>query len=217
MCFSATASFGASFLLFIIGFMTCAQIKKRSYTLMCLTPLLFALQQFAEGVVWLTLGSLQSSLLQAIAAYFFMFFAYCIWPLWIPLSLYLVEPQELRKKILQVLTTVGAIVGMYLLYVLCTRPMHVQAYEHHIAYGISNCAFMEYFMDALYLVATVGAFFTSSLAGMRLMGIMGMAFAIFSYYYAYCCFGSVWCFFAAILSLFLYWIVRRANYVGTAF
>ena len=65
MCFSATASFTAAVTLSALGAATLTQIRSRRELLLGSVPLLFSIQQFSEGLVWLTrddasLGSIHS-------------------------------------------------------------------------------------------------------------------------------------------------------------
>jgi hypothetical protein len=55
MCFSATASFTAGATLSALGIATLTQIRSRRELLLGSFPLLFAIQQFIEGLVWLTI------------------------------------------------------------------------------------------------------------------------------------------------------------------
>lgn len=56
MCFSAPASFALSGILTGFGAASIKQSSSRSRRLFAAIPLLFAAQQAAEGIVWLTVG-----------------------------------------------------------------------------------------------------------------------------------------------------------------
>ncbi len=56
MCFSATGSFGVAAVIAGIGAVAIHQEKPPSHKLLALVPLLFAAQQVAEGVVWMTIN-----------------------------------------------------------------------------------------------------------------------------------------------------------------
>ncbi len=77
MCFSATASFTASFSLSVLGVATPTQTTSKKQLLLATFPLLFAIQQFFEGVVWLNLDN-QSSRVYYIGIYVFFGFCYGI-------------------------------------------------------------------------------------------------------------------------------------------
>ena len=55
MCFSASASFGAGIVLSSIGIATITKTQSRSQLSLAFIPLIFAVQQFSEGFLWLSL------------------------------------------------------------------------------------------------------------------------------------------------------------------
>ena len=54
MCFSATASFSAGAVLLGLGTLTVKSAHRRRELPLAAIPLLFAIQQLTEGVIWLT-------------------------------------------------------------------------------------------------------------------------------------------------------------------
>jgi len=54
MCFSATASFSAGAVLLGLGTLTVKSAHRRRKMVLAAIPLLFAIQQLSEGVIWLT-------------------------------------------------------------------------------------------------------------------------------------------------------------------
>ena len=98
MCFSATASFTAAAVLSTTGVVTLKKAKSTSELPLASIPLLFGIQQAIEGIVWISFGS---TLLNTIAAYGFLFFAYVLWPILVPIATLLVETHPLRRRILQ--------------------------------------------------------------------------------------------------------------------
>ena len=114
MCFSATASFSAAGALTIIGgFSIKESVAKKSHFLLALTPLIFALQQFIEGFVWIGINNNNSSLTQA-ASTTFLFFALFFWIVWIPTVAYSLESRKKVKTFFSSLITIGIIFGLYL-------------------------------------------------------------------------------------------------------
>jgi hypothetical protein len=87
MCFSATASFTAGITLSVLGVTTLKQVPSRREFLLGTFPLLFAIQQFSEGLVWLTLGQDSLNPINTLVTYNFLFFATVIWPILCPLAL----------------------------------------------------------------------------------------------------------------------------------
>ena len=66
MCFSATASFGASTILMGAGIVTLKMVKDPKQIMFASIPILFSIQQFTEGFVWLTYHNAQYVLMQQI-------------------------------------------------------------------------------------------------------------------------------------------------------
>ena len=94
MCFSAGASFVASGGLAIVG-VASLKVAKKEERIIALIPLAFALQQAIEGVQWL---SLQSGCPSLPLGYGFLFFAFIFWPVYVPLTVYLLDKK--KRKIL---------------------------------------------------------------------------------------------------------------------
>ena len=133
MCFSATASFVTTAVLISLG---CYALKNafqfnKKYLVLAFIPLLFALQQFFEGLEWLCFSYEQHQFLP-ILSLLYLFFAFFLWP----------------------------------------------------AY-FSFKEWLKYWGVVLFISYAV------------------------SYWFFYQNFASVWCFFAAILSILIVWIVPR--------
>ena len=54
MCFSATASFSVGAILLGLGTLTLKAARRPPELVLAAIPLLFAIQQLSEGVIWLT-------------------------------------------------------------------------------------------------------------------------------------------------------------------
>jgi len=94
MCFSANASFGAGVILTVIGV---ASIKKCHHPYMLLfasIPLLFGIQQIAEGILWVTLPQPDNVNIKKAAKYSYLVFAQVLWPIWVPISIMLMEKMK---------------------------------------------------------------------------------------------------------------------------
>ena len=55
MCFSASASFGASALLGVIGTVAVVKAKTTSQRLFAVIPFIFSIQQLTEGLLWVAI------------------------------------------------------------------------------------------------------------------------------------------------------------------
>lgn len=205
MCFSAGASFGASALLIGAGI---GSMKRSGSTAMlpfATVPILFGIQQFAEGILWLSFLNSELAPWHVPSIYFFLFFAQVIWPLWVPFSIWLMEPDPTRKRILSYFMILGGGFSAYLVYCLFAYEVSAVVDGGHIKYYL-------YFPNmelrrSLYFFVTLIPFFISSLRFMKLLGIAFLGSLIISYYFFLGYVISVWCFFAAVLSALVLFVI----------
>jgi hypothetical protein len=203
MCFSAAASFAAGGALSVAGGLTIAKVKKKTELPFASIPLLFGIQQAIEGMVWVSFGS---SVVNTVATYAYSMFSHVLWPIFVPVSVLLIETEPNRKMILSLFSFLGLGVGGYLLYFIIADPVTAHIVNNSIAYHSPHL--YAYFIMALYLVATCGSCFVSSHRIINLFGVVLLAsFAVAAYFYTETFF-SVWCFFAAILSIIVFWYFR---------
>lgn len=199
MCFSATASFAAGGALSAAGVLTIKKAKKRSELPLASVSLLAGIQQIIEGIVWI---SFNRPLLNTIATYAYVAFSHVLWPVFIPLSILLVEHNPIRKKVLAGILTIGLFVGLRLAFFVEGNPITACIVNQSIDY--SSPAAYPPFMMALYVIAICGSAFASSHKMINLFGVaLLVSFAISIWLYL-STFFSVWCFFAAVLSLLIY-------------
>lgn len=204
MCFSAPVSFVTSGVLSAVGIATIRKADRRHKPL-AMIPLFFGLQQAFEGLQWL---SVQPSLASHWYAYGFLFFAFLLWPVWVPLSVWWSERDARKRQALEILLTIGIIVSGYLLSLLMRNTLTVSTGCARISYDITAPHLLG--MTVLYVLVTTGSFMVSSSKALRwfggaMLGSALLAWAVYSY-----AFTSVWCFFAAVLSALLYRIVSRS-------
>lgn len=201
MCFSASASFTTGAALAIIGAMTLRRASVPKEWPLAAVPLLFAAQQLAEGFLWLILrGQLHLSPYWPIQVY--AAFVGIVWPALIPLSLLLVEPHRARRVHFTVPLLLGAGVALYALRALIRDGVTAQINHQCILY--ETPAYSGIVLIVAYVIATCGGFLCSSRPSLRIVGWMqlGAFLAAFYFYRAYLT--STWCFFAAMISGFLY-------------
>lgn len=210
MCFSAKASFISAGIITAVGAATLKKAKKRQL-LLAFIPLLFAIQQFAEGIIWL---SDANSITGKISTYIFLFFATVIWPTYTPMAILAIEPNQKRKKIQKILLGMGITISLTLLISLIILPVSFQIWENNIEYTATSDYFpihLKYIGLGLYAIATIGSCLSSSHKIMRFFGatlILSLAISLYFFLKTY---GSVWCFFAAALSLIIYLHIRSKN------
>lgn len=202
MCFSATASFTLSGVLAAAGAASIARSTSPSTRLFAAIPLLFALQQFAEGVVWSTMDAPAHAALHRAAVMAFLSLALVVWPLWAPLSLWLIEHSDRLRRVLIVFFGLGVIISVVATDLLVRwQPIAVVAgrsidYQHA---SMGN-AIPEFVLLLAYAIPTVASFLVSTAPKVRAIGVTLAVSLVFAFTIERYALTSVWCFFAAVLS-----------------
>jgi hypothetical protein len=201
MCFSTTASFGAGVILSGAGILAAKKVTEPKQRMFAAIPAIFAIQQFAEGFVWLSLTQESFASWLRPAAFVFLFFAEVLWPLWIPLAMLKLETRAERKQILRFLSGLGLVFALHTLYYLMTNAFEAQISEHHIGYTLHFRSSFVIFTWIVYGILTVVPTFVSSVPKMWIVGVpMTASFFIAKILYPNNVI-SVWCYFAAIISI----------------
>lgn len=211
MCFSAPASFAASAVLAVAGTVALRMVRRPGQWALAGIPLLFAVQQLFEGFVWLRLSADGTAAAAVPCARAFLFFAEVVWPVWVPLAMLLPEQDRARRRWLTGALVAGLLIGAYLGWWLFAGPPQATILGHHIHYTVRYPAALERFGSAVYFIVTVPAVFMS---GVRRMWVLGVALLL-SYVVARSSFPgnvvSVWCYFAAIISIVIIYLLHSGN------
>jgi general stress protein CsbA len=209
MCFSAGASFAGGAVITAIGVMTVSKNSLASRRLFAGIPLIFGLQQISEGFVWLSLQSQGHDLMLAVSSYIFLLAAVVIWPFMIPLSVLQMEVSADRRRTLRIFLAIGILTSLYYGTGLLLFDVNPQISSHHIRYASNFPRSLAFPAFIAYLVATLVPIFISGVRRMRIMGVLMAASCLITgiFYKEYLT--SVWCFFAAIISVVIYWIISE--------
>ena len=216
MCFSASVSYSAAAVLVTTGLYAVRQAGQlpAPYRMWAAVPVCFGIQQVFEGRVWqmLDAGNAAAAVPYAIG---FHFFSHFLWLWWLPLCSYLVEPGKIRRKVFGGFALFGAFAGTLVYSVIITHPewMTVAIREHSIYYRFSvpyrSSIHLPIPTAGLYALTVLVPLLISSHSRIRIFGVlvvMSMLLASKAYDYAYI---SVWCFFAAVLSLYIVYMIRH--------
>jgi hypothetical protein len=178
-------------------------------------PFAFGAQQFSEGLVWLGISDANSLLVQR-ASQVFLFFALFFWPFWIPLCLAPLAPGNTSRLTLLALACLS-LVWLWLYFPLADNPdrwLDTRVVHHSIQYEYDDLPGFRLVPHNIwrfgYLLAICVPFFVCqrkgessgpkyAIFGGLLVAIVFLVSALVFWY----AFTSVWCFFAALLSLVL--------------
>lgn len=207
MCFSATASFTASGILLVTGVACVSTVSKSSQLPLALTPLFFSIQQFSEGVLWSFFEKNDAEIIRNISILVFVIFGQSFWPVWVPLSALALEKENLRKTFLKFMLALGIVVSAILIYYTLIHGVTPEIRGGHIKFKFHYPEFVER-LSFIYLLPAVFSNFFSSIRSINVLGgatFLGFFMSkIFFYHFVF----SVWCFFAAVISLIVFFIIR---------
>jgi hypothetical protein len=201
MCFSATASFTAGTALTAVGVLTVRKSQGKAELPLALVPLLFGVQQLTEGALWLSLRN-DLPLLQTWTTYIFSMFSHVLWPIFVPFAILLVETSRRRKTAIGVFQVLGLGVGLYLFYFIVRFPVTAHVHDRSIFYRSPH--FYIGAVLVVYLLATCVSGLFSSHRCINIFGVLAFVLAVVAYRVSAATFVSVWCFYAAVLSLLIY-------------
>jgi hypothetical protein len=193
MYFSATVSYSATAVLVTTGVYAVQQVRRMApaYLMWALVPVFFGLQQAFEGRVWQELDAGHAGAAVPYAQGFH-FFSHFLWLWWIPL--------------------VYSTIFMHPAWMSVSVKLHSIVYDFSVPFP--SPFHLPVTPAALYALTILVPLFVSSHKLIRIFGVLvmfSMVFASDVYSYAYV---SVWCLFAAILSLYIVYMTPRLAAAG---
>lgn len=200
MCFSTVASFGAGAILSGVSIIAARNVDKPEQWAFAAIPGIFAVQQFTEGFVWLSLSVGSMSAWNHAATFMFLVFAQVVWPMWVPFAVLLLEKDRWRRQILMILMGLGLILSSHTLYCLVAYPLESRISEYHIQYSLGFPAAWLTVIGLTYGLVTIVPTFISTVPKMSLIGLMIAGSYVLTRVFFPDYLLSVWCFFAAIIS-----------------
>jgi hypothetical protein len=201
MCFSATADFTGSVVLGAIGIATIREVKVRRELLIAAMPCLFAAHECIEGFVWLGLnGTLSPQVAHDAGAAF---------PFLLPFAVFLIEPTKRQRRRMLGFVILGGLLALYLNWGLIAYPLHISMQSNSILYDnvITNTTLVA----ILYVVATCGSLFFSGFPALVRLGWYNLVGLLIVMLVKRCAFTSVWCAYAAVVSVAIYFFFHRSR------
>ncbi|MDJ0705736.1 MAG: hypothetical protein QNJ46_20920 [Leptolyngbyaceae cyanobacterium MO_188.B28] len=212
MCFSAAASFTATAILVPAGIYASkiARNKDPRYLPLAIFPLAFGIQQGLEGLAWLGLEGNQADLVW-LGARGFLLFSHGFWMVWPALTAYALESRPWAKKLLLAIALIGFLFGVSLCGPFLTFPdwLSVAVTQGSIDYQLQiiyDRFFPRDISRLIYMLIALGPLWLSNLTPLRLMGGLIALLAVITYWLFNYAFVSVWCFWAAVVSLYVAYI-----------
>jgi len=211
MCFSTEASFIGGAVISAIGIATIRKVHKPTQIVFAIIPLFFGLQQIAEGFVWLSLQNPDYGGFTKPAMYVFLIMAEVFWPFMVPLAVLHMEKNEKRIKILWALLSLGLTVSLYFTVCLLLYKVTPEIRGYHIEYVEGYPQSIRLIIFTVYLISTITPLFVSTIKRTYILGILMSLSCLVTIIFFTQFLTSVWCFFGALLSIVIFWILHDAK------
>jgi hypothetical protein len=215
MCFSAPASFVAGGVLIPLGGIALAQAWKadRRYLTLAAFPVLFGVQQIFEGLLWRSLDDPEVPVSHA-AAMAFLLFAYLLWLVLTPFAVLLVEGRTWLRRIFLGFTIFGGAYGLSLFAPLLANPdwLSVKLVRGSIVYDtqlIYDDVISKTALRLTYAAVICIPLLASTAPGVRAFGMLVTLSVLLAFLFATYAFTSIWCYFAAVVSAYIAFMMFR--------
>ena len=199
MCFSAQASFTVAAALGITSCISLAYSNKE-HRMIALVPMLFGLQQIAEGLVWLGIHNQVNHAIMIMGTYIFTFFAVFFWPLWFSYAFGAIETNHHKKTLFKNIQKSAWLYCFLAALSLLFYPPYPSIIDGHLCY-FAQLALGLLLLTVIYHIILLSSFFISSFWVIRSAGILILLLSVLSITKFYSSFASIWCFFSAVASL----------------
>lgn len=211
MCFSAGASFAGGVIISAIGIATVRKVHKSSQLVFASIPLFFGLQQIVEGCLWMFLPEADQINAQKTTTFLYLILAQVLWPTIIPVSVLLMEENKKRKKMMRTFLALGLLLSSYYAFCLIFFMVTPRISGYHILYTTTFPDFFAIPAFIVYLIATITPLFISGVRKTHFLAILMFLSCVITAIFFTQYLISVWCFFAAIISGVIYWILNDSK------
>lgn len=206
MCFSPEADLVAGIVIGGIGIDALRHVRRRDQLALAAIPVVLAAHQLVEAVVWWGLRGHGSAALTDAATWTYLAVAFGVVPVLAPFAVAALEPEQHRRR-LAAFVALGVGVALALMYAVVRGPIVAEIDGHHIDYRAH--LWQGDLLVALYVVATTGALLRSSYREVRWFGLANLVVALGLMWFHANGLISLWCFWAAVLSVGIAWHLRR--------
>lgn len=210
MCFSASSSFtSAAFLLTVWG-AGMTQVKSKRFYPLAFLPLILIFVQLAEGFIWLAhTRNFYPDYVLPIGAFVFCFINLVIWPWFFPFAFLYPESITNRKKVIKILFSAVVLLQLFILIYVFKDLSFPQ-----VVFSDYSLEYTPFFKDRFSMILIAIMYLLlflfpliSSLKGSSILFWLILASYIFTAVFYLYTFSSVWCFFGAIASCSVFFVL----------
>jgi hypothetical protein len=212
VCFSAEADAVVGGIIVVVGVDALRHVTTRKQVVFASLPLLFGLHQVTEAFVWWGLQGHVAHEVERVAVWVYLLFAFSALPALVPIGVALIEQSPVRRRVIAAFGIGGIAVGVELGFALFRGSVNVAIEGRHIAYYVDALQYGGTW-TGLYVVAACGALLACSYRDIAALGAMNLIAVPVLMSLTVGGFVSLWCFWAAIVSIVIAYHLRQASAV----
>lgn len=206
MCLSPEVDIAAASVITVFAFDAIKHNQHARSLPIALVPAIFAIHTFSDAFVWLADRGNASQTLGNFSAQTYLFIAFVLLPIFVPLATNLIEPKGWRKNLIGVIAFGGLLSGLDAAISMLQNKTTVTVCDYYIDYHVQGTTSAAGFF---YMVATCGAMLLSGEKILFRWGIVNVVVVLVLGIFANHQLPSLWCFWAAITSFFVTFYIRH--------
>jgi hypothetical protein len=210
VCFAPEADAAVGLIAVAIGVDAVRHVSAPRQIPLAALPLLFGVHQLTEAFVWWGLQGHVAEAVERAAIWAYLLFAFAFLPVLLAVAVWLIERSHTRQRAIAAFGVLGLTVGLVLAAAMFRAPINAAIQGHHIVYqleGLDNGGRWT----ALYVVATCGVLLASSYRDIEVLGALNLVAVPVLMWLTISGFVSLWCFWAAIVSIAIALHLRRTQ------
>lgn len=197
MCFSPQADLVGGAVLVVLGVDALRHVhQRRDHLPLAALPLVLAAHQIVEAFAWWGLQGVVPSAVGSVAVWLYVFVAFVVLPVYVPISILLLEPPGWRRRVISGFVVLGCAVAVVLLAGMVRGPVTATLADYHLSYASGTNAGAG--IIAAYVLATCGAVLFSGRKYLMVFGIVNLLAVAVLARYEVEGFASLWCAWAAV-------------------
>jgi len=208
VCFSPEADAVVGGLILGVGVDALRHVGAPKQIPLAALPILFGLHQLSEAFVWWGLQGDVPNWVERATMWIWLLFAFVALPALLPIAVDLVERSKVRRRVISAFAGLGVAVAIALAINIFRGPIGAEIEGHRVAFQVDAVSHGG-LLTTLYVVATCGALLACSYREIATIGMLNLIAVPVLMWLTVSGFVSLWCFWAAIVSIVIAWHLRR--------
>jgi hypothetical protein len=209
VCFAPEADALVGAVVVAVGVDALRHVREPRQIPLAALPLLFGLHQLTEAFVWWGLQGHVAHSVERVSTWLYLLFAFTALPVLIAIAVGLIEPERTRRRAIAAFGILAAVVAVALATAMFRGTLDAAIDGRHIEYSVDALGYGGQ-LTGLYVVATCGALLASSYRDIATLGVLNLVVIPLLMALTVGGFVSLWCFWAAIVSVVIDLHLRRA-------